>query len=123
MPTIVSRDGTVIVRQLSPVQRRITPSCPPANTDVGLAAHTASSETSVSPCRSTAHAVAGFFATDTVTLDVDVLSPADPVMMVAPVAVAVTTPDADTVAAAGFELSHWGVSPSMGVPSFFRATS
>src|SRR5688572_12041446 len=70
IPTIVSRVGVCIARHASPLQRRITPSCPEANTDVGLETQTPSNDTSVSPWRSTPHAVADGLALTTVTVEV-----------------------------------------------------
>jgi hypothetical protein len=100
----------------------ITPSCPPANTEVGLDAQTASNDTSVSPCQSIPHVFAGLPAATTVTVDVALLAPSVAVTVALPVATPVSVPDEVTVSLVGSDTVHFGVSPSTRVPSAFRPT-
>src|SRR4029453_8980190 len=123
MPTIVSRVGVDMRVQAPPVHRMITPSWPPANTDAGLAAHTASSDTSVSPCRSMPHVFAGDPVATTEMVDFALLAPSVAVTVALPVATPVSIPDDVTVSFVGSETLHFGASPSSGVPSALRATN
>src|SRR3954447_18527999 len=120
---MVSRVPVTTVLQPPPVQRRMMPSCPPAKTDVGLAAHTASSETSVSPCVSRPHVTTGTWPETTVSVDVALDEPMLAVISAVPLAIAVTTPDADTLAFDAFETVHFGLRPSTAVPSALRPTN
>src|SRR5688572_11723444 len=121
IPTIVSLVGVAIARQASPVQRRITPSCPDTNTDVGLAAHRPSNDTSVSPCRSTPQAVAEGAPTRIVTFDVAFRDPSVAEISLEPFACAVITPAGLTLTFAASVVCHRGDSPSTGSPSPSRA--
>src|SRR5690349_19726489 len=97
IPTIVSCVGVDMRLQAPPVHRMITPFWPPANTDVGLAAQTASSDTSVSPCRSMPHVLAGFPAATTVIVDVALLAPRVAVTVALPGVTPVSVPEEVTV--------------------------
>src|SRR6476661_154212 len=116
-PTMVSRVGVDMRLQAPPVHRMITPSCPPANTEVGLAAQTASSDTSVSPCQSIPHVFAGFPAATTVIVEMALLAPSVAVTVALPVATPVSVPDEVTVSFVGSDTVHLGASPSRSVPS------
>src|SRR5512138_322910 len=119
-PTIVSRVGVGMSDHAPPVHRMMTPSWPPANTDVGPAAQTASSDTSVSPCRSTPQLVAGPVLGTTVMTDVALREPSVAVTVALPLATAVTTPAAVTVTFDGSDTVHFGVSASIALPSALR---
>src|SRR5215218_2204270 len=117
---MVSRGGTAMALPAPPVHRRMVPSRPPAKTDVGLAAHTASSETSVSPCPSRPHVFTGLWPRTTVSMDVALDEPMLAVISAFPLETAVTTPDADTLAFDALETLHFGLRPSTTVPSALR---
>src|SRR5678816_2660874 len=117
---MVSRVGTAMALQPPPVHRRMVPSCPPAKTDVALAAQTASNETSVSPCTSRPHVFTGLWPRTIVSAEVALYEPTLAVICALPLASAVTTPDVDTLAFEAAEALHFGVRSSTTVPSALR---
>src|SRR4051794_41982251 len=118
---MVSRVGAAIALHPPPVHRRMVPSWPPAKTDVGLAAQTASSETSVSPCTSRPHVLTGFWPGTTLSADVALDEPMLAVICALPVASAVNTPGADTLGFDASETLPFGLRSPPARPAAFRA--
>src|SRR5688572_25343109 len=121
IPTIDSLVGVAIARQVSPVQRRTTPSCPDANTDVGLAAQRPSKDTSVSPWRSTPQDEAEGPPNTTVTIEVAFRDPSVAEIWPEPFACAVITPAGLTLTFVVSVVCQRGDTPSTGSPAPSRA--